>query len=120
MSIILPNEADANSETIANNDEAIATAKAEFVANTTVLIVNAVANGLFSVAPFLPELVPSAYVVSYFQGLGYVVLYPAVPQSNEWLNPPFIAGFPEVLPEGYIPWNQNTPSGPLRVQISWS
>lgn len=122
----LPNAATANTDSNANIAAATATAQTNFIASTTVLINNAISNGLFQVEPFLPFLVTSEYVTGYFTPLGYTVLFPICGGScgcgcNSQFNPCFVDGFPEVLPPGYVPWNCSCggPSQPSRIQISW-
>lgn len=80
MSITLPNAATANTDSAAINTADVAAAEATFVADTTVLINQAIQNGLFLVQPILPRLVTSAYVTTYFTALGYTVLFPIYPQ----------------------------------------
>lgn len=122
----LPTASTANTESNATIAAETATAQTAFIASTTVLINTAISNGLFQVEPFLPLLVTSAYVTTYFTGLGYTVLFPICGGCNCSGNsgypyePCFVAGFPEALPPGYIPWNCDCGfNGPARIQISW-
>lgn len=118
MSITLPDATTANTESAATNTADVVTAQAEFVAATTVLINQAISNGLFLVQPILPSLVTSAYVTAYFTNLGYSVLFPIYPVYG--YNPAFVPGFPEVLPPGYEnPFFNHSYQGPPRIQISW-
>jgi hypothetical protein len=118
MSITLPNASTANADSVAATAAATTAAEAAFVANATVLINDAMALGLFKIEPFMIPLVTSDYIATYFQALGYVVLFPIVPVDP--FNPSFIAGFPEVLPPGYvIPGNGDNDLGPPRIRISW-
>jgi hypothetical protein len=118
MSITLPDASDAETAALAAQAAAIATAEAAFIASTTVLINDAIALGLPLVEPFLPPLVSSAYVTTFFTNLGYVVLFPIIPPSP--YNPAFVPGFPEVLPPGYVTWGGPGPyPGPPRIRISW-
>jgi hypothetical protein len=118
MAITLPNAATANTESTTANSDAVAVAQADFISTVTVLINNATANGLFMVQPFLPALVTSTYVTTYFAALGYTVQFPIIPPFPG--NPCFVPEFPEVLPPGYVPWNCGcNPPGPPRIQISW-
>lgn len=119
MSITLPNASTANTDSTATNAADIVAAEADFVAATTVLINQAIQNGLFLVQPVLPHLVTSAYVTTYFTNLGYAVLFPIYPQYG--YNPAFVPGFPEVLPPGYEnPFFNHAYQGPPRIQISWT
>lgn len=120
MSITLPDAATATTDSNAAITAETLAAQTVFVAQATVLIDTAISNGLFLVQPFLPALVTSEYVTTYFTALGYLVLYPIYPNFSNQFNPPFIDGFPEVLPPGYVPWNVVGPlPGPVRIQISW-
>jgi hypothetical protein len=115
----LPNASTANTESTATNTADVAAAQSEFIAATTVLINQAISNGLFLVQPVLPPLVTSAYVKTYFTNLGYAVLFPIYPVYG--YNPSFVPGFPEVLPPGYInPFFDHAYPGPPRIQISWT
>ena len=118
MAITLPNASTADTNSQATNTANIAAAEAAFIASTTVLINQAIANGLFTVMPYLPALVSSTYVTTYFTTLGYTVTYPIIPPGP--YDPPFVAGFPEALPPGYLPWNYGYAPGLPRIQISWS
>lgn len=119
MSITLPNASTANTDSTATNTADVTAAEVTFVADTTVLINQAIQNGLFFVEPVLPILVTSAYVTTYFQALGYVVTFPIL-QYNGY-NPAFVPGFPEVLPPGYLnPFFDHAYQGPPRIKISWS
>lgn len=130
MSITLPTDSEANTQTLANRAAAVTAAEAAFVANATVLINQAIANGFLRVQPFLNPLVTSAYVMTYFQAQGYTVTFPlsgcgcgcdcsGVYPSYPY-EPCFVSGFPEALPPGYIPWNCECGYyGPSRIQISW-
>lgn len=116
MSINLPSAATANTDSTATNTADVAAAEAEFIAATTVLINQAISNGLFCVEPFLPLLVTPSYVSTYFTNLGYKVVFPIIPPGPYW--PPIY--IPEVLPPGYIPPNTPMQIGPPRILISWS
>lgn len=120
MSITLPNAATANTDSLAATAAATATAQAAFVASATVLINQAIALGFFKIEPFMVSLVTSDYITTYFQALGYVVTFPIIPPSP-W-NPCFVAGFPEVIPPGWISWNCTCGCDclPPRIRISWS
>lgn len=116
--VTLPDASTAETEALAAQAAAVATAEAAFIASTTVLINNAIELGLPLVEPFLPPLVTSAYVTTYFTDLGYAVLFPIIPPGP--FNPAFVPGFPEVLPPGYTSWGgPNDYSGPPRIRISW-
>jgi hypothetical protein len=117
---ILPNASTANTDSTATNSAAVTTAQDAFIANVTVLINNAIANGGFYVQPLSVPLVSSSFVTTYFENLGYTVVFPIIPSYP--YNPAFIPGFPEVLPPGYqIPlYNTYAGLGPPRYQISWS
>lgn len=120
MAITLPNAATANTDSLATIVAETAAAQAAFIANATVLINQAIANGLFRIEPFMVPLVTSTYITTYFQGLGYTVVYPIFPFCCTQWNPCFVAGFPEVLPPGYVPWNCGCGNdGRPRIQISW-
>jgi hypothetical protein len=119
MAITLPNASNADTDSQATNNANIVNAQNQFVAAVTVLINNAISNGLFFVQPVLPPLVTSEFVTSYFTNLGYTVTFPLLPSAP--YNPAFIPGFPEVLPPGYQDWN-----GPYynttiqRIEIAWT
>lgn len=115
MSITLPDESTANADTNANIAAQIAAAEAEFIANTTIAINQAVELGQFFIGPILPQLVTSVYVTAYFTGIGYVVTFPIIPPGPYW--PPLY--IPEVVPPGYIPPNTQFQPGPPRIKISW-
>ena len=119
MSVTLPNATDANTESTAVDNAAITDAQNAFIANATVLINQAIQNGIFYVQPFITPLVTADFVNGYFQPLGYTVLFPVVP--NYPYNPAFVPGFPEVLPPGYQEplYNPVNGTGPPRCQISW-
>ena len=117
MSVSLPNQATANADSQATITALTTAAEAAFVASTTVLINQAIANGLFFVEPLVVPLVTPIYVTAYFQALGYTVLFPIIPTSP--FNPAFVPGFPEVLPPGYQQPFAPTPPGPPRFRISW-
>lgn len=116
MSITLPDASTANTDTTAVNAAEVAAQQVAFIAHTTVLINNAIANGLFSIYPFLPPLVTPDYITTYFTNLGYVVTYPIIVPGP--FDPPFVIGFPEVTPPGWTPWSQQNQNIP-RIQISW-
>ena len=120
MSYTLPSQAEANSQSSAAYLNAQAKAYAAFIANATVLINNATANGLYEVQPFVIPFLNIPNVVTYFQNLGYTVLFPIVPPGPFlWCGP--AAGFPEVIPPGLSPYGcQCWYPGPPRIQISWS
>ena len=116
MSITLPNASTANTGSTATIAVDVATAEAEFIAATTVLINQAISNGLFEVEPLLPLLVTPTYVSNYFTNLGYKVVFPILPPCPYW--PPLY--IPEVVPPGYIPPNTPKQIGLPRIQISWT
>ena len=126
MNITLPSAALANDESISSINTFISAAEATFLASTTVLITNAISNGLFKVEPFLIPFVTSTYVNSVFQPLGYVVSFPIFPFNCGFEYPDFPctapAGFPEVLGNTWFPWNCNCgcDCGPPRISISWA
>lgn len=119
MPITLPDASTANTESNATITANVANAQTLFIASTTVLINNATANGFFQVEPFVIPWLNIANITTYFQGLGYTVLFPIVEPGP--YNPCFVAGFPEVLPPGYIPWNCCCGCGcqAPRIKISW-
>lgn len=118
MSIILPDASTATTESTASIDAATTAAQNAFIANVTVLINEAIANGLYQVEPYTVPLVTSEFVTNYFTPLGYTVTFPIVP--NYPYNPAFVPGFPEVLPPGYQqPFSNPTGFGPPRIKISW-
>lgn len=123
MSVTLPTASAADTASNAAIAAATTAAQAAFVASTTVLINQAIGNGLFRVQPFLPILITAEYVTSYFQPLGYAVLFPICSNCCTWqeCDPCLMpANFPEVLPPGFIPWNCCPGfQGPVRIQISW-
>lgn|ERR1035437_3537487 len=115
----LPSEFAAHAAALAALAAATTAAQDAFVASTTVLIVDAIALGRTFVQPFMAPLVTSDFVTTYFQALGYTVLFPIV--SSSPFDPAFVPGFPEVLPPGYqFPGQTLNGSGPPRIQISWS
>lgn len=120
MSITLPNAATANTDSNTTITDETTAAQTNFIAYVTVLINDAISNGLFKVEPFMVPLVTSDYITTYFQGLGYVVTFPIIP-PGPW-NPCFVAGFPEVIPPGWVSWNCtcgcNCPVP--RIRISWA
>jgi hypothetical protein len=125
--VTLPTDSEANAESMATITAKIAVANAEFIASTTILITNAISNGLFQVEPFVIPFLGIATITTYFQGFGYTVVFPASfgcncnGNSGYPYEPCFIAGFPEVLPPGYVPWNcQCQDCGTPRVKISWT
>jgi len=119
MSVTLPNEAAAHAAALAAQAAATTAAQNAFVANATVLINEAMALGQLFIQPYLVPLVTSDFVTTYFQALGYTVTFPIIPPGP--FNPPFIAGFPEVLPPGFtFNGNSNSNFGPTRIQISWN
>jgi hypothetical protein len=121
MPTTLPNAATANTNSNATIAALTAAAQANFIASTTVLINQAINNGLFQVQPFMVPLVTSAYIISYFQTLGYTVLFPIIPSGPyEFCFAP--AGFPEVLGNNWTNWSCNCgrSCGPIRIQISWT
>ena len=101
MSITLPNASTANTDTNSNITAETTAAQNAFIANCTVLINQAIANGIFFIEPYAVPLVTPDFVTAYFEGLGYTVLFPLVPPGP--FNPAFIPGFPEVLPPGEPP-----------------
>ena len=117
MTYTLPTDSEANASSMAQNAEVIATANAAFIADTTVLINNAISFGEYFVQPIIGANVDIPTVTTYFENVGYTVLYPIPPVYPP--NPAFVPGFPEVLPPGYVPPNQPYVPGPIRMQISW-
>lgn len=118
MSVTLPTASEATIESEAAIAAATTLAQNSFVAEVTVLINQAVINGLYFVQPIAVNLVTPAFVTGYFQPLGYTVLFPALPTFLP--NPAFIPGTPEVLPPGYVPPYSDTQyQGPPRYNISW-
>jgi hypothetical protein len=117
--VTLPDASTANTDSNATLTADIAAAQAAFIASTTVLINNAISNGLFQVEPYIIPFLNISNVTTYFQGLGYTVLFPIIP-PGPW-NPCWpAAGFPEVIPSGWFPWGcQCGCEGPPRIQISW-
>ena len=115
--VTLPDAAEATTESEAAQAAAIATAQTNFIAEVTVLINNAITNGLYYVEPFVDPLVTPTYVTNYFTPLGYTVLYPISP--NYPYNSAFVPGFPEVLPPGYQQPNLPQTPGRPRIKISW-
>ena len=116
MSYTLPTAATADAETLARNAAEVATANAAFIADATVLINNAISNGLFQVQPLVVTNTDIPTVVAYLRAQGYTVLYPIVAQGPYWA--PVV--IPEVLPPGYVYPNQEFQQGPPRIQISWT
>lgn len=125
MSITLPTASVANTDSAASRATFTANAEAVFLASTTVLINNAISNGLFQVAPFLIPFITSTYVRSIFEPLGYVVSFPIFPFNCGFTYPDFPclapANFPEVLGNTWFPWNCDCgcDCGPPRILISW-
>jgi len=119
MTYTLPDASTANTESNATLAERTTTANAQFIASATVLINNATANSLFQVEPFVVPFMSIATITTYFQGLGYTVTYPIVPNYPwNWCGIP--AGFPEVVPNGWTSWacgcgNCEQP----RISITW-
>ena len=121
MAITLPNAATANTDSTAEIAAATAANQASFIASATVLINQAIANGLYQVEPYMVPLVTSDYITTYFQGLGYTVTFPIIPPGPWW--PCYAAaGFPEVLPPGWTNWSCGCGGNckPLRIRIAWS
>ena len=119
MAITLPDASTANTESNANLEAQTVIAQNAFIANATVLINNAIANGLFQIEPYLVPLVSVEFVTTYFTNLGYIVTFPAQPTYP--YNPDFVPGFPEALPPGYItPLANAVPNDQApRFAISW-
>lgn len=118
MAIILPNKADAKTQSQANIADFTAEANAAFIATATALILTAVGLNFYSVFPFVTPYLDIATITTYFEGYGYTVTFPVCPNSP--YNPCFVAGFPEVLPPGYRPWNCGCDdSNRCRIKISW-
>jgi len=127
--ITIPSANDANLDSSGSITSAVTTAQNAFIASTAVLIQNAISNGFFQVQPYLPALVSPTFVATYFTNLGYTVLFPAAPgygcnchgNAGYPYEPCFVAGFPEVLPPGYVPWNCGCGyEGPVRIGIYWT
>ena len=120
MSITLPNASTATTNSNATITAETAAAQAVFVANATVLINDAIQNGLFRVEPFMINLVTSDYITTYFQALGYTVVFPIFPPGPfDFCFVP--AGFPEVIPSGWTNWGCACGSNCTpRIRISWS
>lgn len=123
MAITLPTASDADTFSQANNTAEITAVQNYFIANVTVLINNAIANGLFYVEPYSIPLVDPTWVSTYFTSLGYTVLYPLVP-TYPYQQPFPAAGFPGVIPPGYVspmtnPFYDGT-GAPARYKISWT
>lgn len=119
MAITLPTQSQANTDSLAAQATATADAQAAFIANTTVLINNAITLGQFFVQPFIVPLVTSTYITTYFQALSYTVVFPITP-PGPW-DPCFApAGFPEVLGPDWCNWSCCCGSNCTpRIQISW-
>ena len=120
MAITLPDASTANTDSNATIAAETVVAQDAFIASTTVLINNAISNGLFQVEPFMVNLVTSDFITTYFENLGYTVTFPIIsPGPFEFCFAP--AGFPEVFPEGWTNWSCNCGCcKPLRIQISWT
>jgi hypothetical protein len=118
MSVTLPNAATANTDTNTSITAATTAAQDRFVADVTVLINNAITNGIFFVEPYAAPLVTPDYVKGYFEPLGYTVVFPLVPPGP--FNPTLVPGFPEVLPSDIV-GNGDLPGGNglPRYKISW-
>jgi hypothetical protein len=121
-----PTESEANASSTAAIADLVATANADFQANATLLINNAITAGFYSVSPFVVPYLNIGTVTTYFQSFGYTVQFPICGSCNCSGNagypyePCFVAGFPEVLPPGYAPWNCCPDyEGPSRIKISW-
>lgn len=127
MAITLPDQASANAASAAAAAAALASAQSQYIASVTVLINNATKNGFLRVQPYLIPPITSAFVTSYFEALGYTITFPAFADGCNCSGnagypyiPCFVAGFPEVLPPGYIPWDCECGfPGPPRIQITW-
>jgi hypothetical protein len=119
MTYTLPTASTANTDSNATLAADTATANAAFIASATVLINNAIANGLFQVEPFVIPFMSISTITTYFQGQGYTVLFPILPPGPfNWCGVP--AGFPEVIPPNWVPWGcQCGCEGAPRIQISW-
>lgn len=120
MAITLPTASVANTDSNANISAETIVAQTNFIASTTVLINNAISNGFFKVEPYIVPLVTSDYITTYFEALGYSVLFPIIPPGPwNWCFVP--AGFPEVIPAGWTNWSCNCGCncGPPRIRISW-
>jgi hypothetical protein len=128
MTYILPDATTANADSNATLAAHTATANAAFIAYATVLINNAVSNGIFRVEPYIAPFMNITTITTYFQGLGYTVLFPIVPPApfNDLFGG-LAAGFPEVVPPGWYPWgfpcncggNCGGNCGAPRISISW-
>ena len=118
MPITLPNASTANADSVAATAAATTAAQTSFIANATVLINDAMALGYFKIEPFMVPLVTSDYISTYFQALGYTVLFPILPPVP--FDPAFVPNFPEVLPPGWTAWSDtiDVRSAP-RIRISW-
>lgn len=123
MPITLPTATTANTDSNATIAALTTAAQTTFIASTTVLINNAINNGLFQVEPYLIPYVTSSFVTTYFQNLGYTVSFPIYPFYG-WggYHPCFApAGFPEVLGNDWMNWSCGCGNhcGPPRISISW-
>jgi hypothetical protein len=120
MAVILPPQSEANNSTTNNILANIATANANFIASTTVLINNAIANDFYEVEPFIIPFLSIPTVTAYFQALGYTVTFPIIPPGPWGMFYP-AAGFPEVVPGGSTYWAGpfNNSEAP-RLEISWA
>lgn len=119
MPYTLPTASTANTDSNATLTANIATANAAFIATATVLINNAITNGLFQVEPYVIPYLDIATITTYFQGFGYTVTFPIVqPGPFQWCGIP--AGFPGVVPPNWVGWNCGCGGcGTPRVQITW-
>jgi len=123
MTYTLPDATTANTDSNATLAAHTATANAAFIASATVLINNAVANGLFQVEPYIAPFMNITTITTYFQGLGYVVTFPIVPPGPYDPYCYLAAGFPEVIPPNWYPWGSLCMCGgncePPRMSLSW-
>lgn len=130
----LPDQSDANIAAAAAQAAAITAGNAAFIQSTTILIENAIANGLFTVFPSLGINVDYTVVSAYFTNLDYVVSVPPYPGFG-W--PPIYpapgwdgsfcdfggfqnSGPPPAYPSpGWAAWQNYVQSHPFKIQISW-
>lgn len=115
----LPTSTEANTQSNATITALTAAANTAFITSTTILILNAISNGLFQVEPYIVPYLSISTITTYFQGQGYTVTYPIFPPGPWiWCGAP--AGFPEVLGNDWHNWSCSCGSNCApRIQISW-
>lgn len=114
----LPTASVANTNSTATRTAETAAANAAFITATTILIDNAITNGLFQVQPFVTPFLSISTITTYFEGFGYTVTFPIIPPGP--FNPCWLpAGFPEVVPENWVPYGCQCGCVPPRVGIAW-